>query len=151
MSAKITFKNNNSLAVLLEKARSLPVVKVGVPKAAGKYEEGVPIAVVAAVHEFGSLARNIPARPFLNPGLENTVKKLPRLFKAFMPKVLDGAMSVENFAEFIGELAVSEVTAIWNNNNWKARKDDLPHDILLQTGKLKRSIVYELVRHTNDN
>lgn len=145
MTAVIKFKKNNFLDNLSKTLNAIPAVKVGVPKTVGKYEEGLSIAVVAAVHEFGSLARNIPARPFLNTGLENAVKKLPRLYENFIPKILNGSMSTEDFAGFIGKLAVSEVVAIWDNNNWKARKDDLPHDILFRTGKLKRSITYELV------
>jgi phage gpG-like protein len=35
----------------------------------------------AAVHEFGSKKKNIPARPFIKPALEKTQKNLPKIIE----------------------------------------------------------------------
>ncbi len=36
--------------------------------------------IYAAVHELGSPARNIPARPFLEPGFEDSARKIEAIF-----------------------------------------------------------------------
>jgi len=46
------------------------LVLVGVPEGAGTYEDGLTIATVAAVNNFGSADGKIPARPFLAPAVE---------------------------------------------------------------------------------
>lgn len=35
-----------------------------------KYKNGESVANIAAIHEFGSVSRNIPARPFVRPALK---------------------------------------------------------------------------------
>lgn len=52
-------------------------VNVGVKKAA-RDKEGNEIANIAAIHEFGSSKRNIPARPLWQPTLEETTKWLSK-------------------------------------------------------------------------
>ena len=52
-------------------------VNVGVKKAA-RDKEGNEIANIAAIHEFGSSKRNIPARPLWQPTLEETTKWLAK-------------------------------------------------------------------------
>lgn len=52
-------------------------VNVGVKKVA-RDKEGNEIANIAAVHEFGSSKRNIPARPLWQPTLEETTKWLSK-------------------------------------------------------------------------
>ena len=52
-------------------------VNVGVKKAA-RDKEGNEIANIAAIHEFGSSKRNIPARPLWQPTLKETTKWLSK-------------------------------------------------------------------------
>lgn len=52
-------------------------VNVGVKKVA-RDKEGNEIANIAAVHEFGSTKRNIPARPLWKPTLDETTKWLEK-------------------------------------------------------------------------
>ena len=42
------------------------VAQVGIPSGI-QYEDGTDVAFVAAIHEFGAPAANIPARPFIMP------------------------------------------------------------------------------------
>jgi len=71
-----TGKLMNSITHKVEKS----VVKVGV---FGEY------AVVAAVHELGSAVRNIPARPYLKPTLDENEKNIELLIKSEIEKLLD--------------------------------------------------------------
>jgi phage gpG-like protein len=41
----------------------------------------------AAVHEFGSKKKNIPARPFIKPALEKTQKNLPKIMERVIKKM----------------------------------------------------------------
>ena len=42
------------------------VAQVGLPSGIN-YEDGTPVAQVAAIQEFGAPAQKIPARPFIRP------------------------------------------------------------------------------------
>lgn len=41
----------------------------------------------AAVHEFGSKKKNIPARPFIKPALEKTQKNLPKIIEKVIKRM----------------------------------------------------------------
>ena len=42
----------------------------------------------AAVHEFGSKKKNIPARPFIKPALEKTQKELPKIIEKVVKRMI---------------------------------------------------------------
>ncbi|HQL09719.1 MAG TPA: hypothetical protein PLE35_08990, partial [Lentisphaeria bacterium] len=54
------------------------VVNVGVP-AGRKEKDGTPVAMIAAVHEFGSPSQGIPERPFLRVAVQRNRQKYVRL------------------------------------------------------------------------
>lgn len=83
-------------------------VLVGVPAGASE-EDGTPLAMIAATHEFGDPERNIPERPVLRQGVRNGAAKFVRVNAASLRKVLRGEMSVEQAVDKLGVLAVGEV------------------------------------------
>src|SRR5260364_229664 len=69
-------------------------VLVGIPAdAPERQEEDEPgNAALGYLHETGSPARNIPARPFLVPGVRSAQKRINRYFEQSASAALDGHM-----------------------------------------------------------
>ena len=68
-------------------------VFVGIPAAKTERRDATqPInnATLAFIHEHGSPARNIPARPFLHPGIRKAKKEIVAQFSKAALEVLDG-------------------------------------------------------------
>jgi len=58
-------------------------VLVGIPKSKdARTGEVIGNAYLGAIHEYGSPARNIPARPFLNPGVKDAEKDTVKILRA---------------------------------------------------------------------
>lgn len=122
-------------------------VLVGVPKGAGTYEDGLTIATVAAVNNFGSADGVIPERPFLVPAITKGAPQYQRLAEVMIPKVLSGSMAMTTLLEQMGNLAEGhvkqEITDIRTPPNAAstiaAKGSDNP---LIDTGALRQSIRY---------
>lgn len=123
------------------------LVLVGVPKGAGVYEDGLTIATIAAVNNFGSADGVIPPRPFLAPAIEKGAPQYRRLTEVMLPKVLSGEMEMRTMLEMMGNLAEGhvkqEITDLKIPPNAAstiaAKGSDNP---LIDTGNLRQSIRY---------
>lgn len=62
---------------------------VGVLRQGKKRKDGTAPVVIAAVHEFGSPKRGIPARPYLRPTFKEQLPKVQELVKKSLKKALD--------------------------------------------------------------
>ncbi|MCP4055121.1 MAG: hypothetical protein GY739_19190 [Mesoflavibacter sp.] len=128
-------------------------IKVGVPASTAPYENGISTAVIAAVHEYGSLTRNVPARPFLRPGVANAIPKINKLLQIKLPDFVEGSINADGVFTLVGEIARSEIVRMWDNNNWSPLKSKSAQkavekgnrQILLDTGHLKNSITYQVI------
>lgn len=128
-------------------------IKVGVPASTAPYEDGISTAVIAAVHEYGSLTRRIPARPFLRPGVANAIPKINKLLQIKLPDFVSGSINADGVFTLVGEIARSEIVRMWDNNNWTPLKSQSAQkavekgdrQILLDTGHLKNSITYQVI------
>lgn len=67
-----------------------------------KYEDGTPVAYVAAIHEFGSSVRGIPARPFFRPTIVTKKEKWAQLAKSGSRAILAGNEDGFTFLEKLG-------------------------------------------------
>ena len=77
------------------------------------YEDGKPIAYIAAIHEMGAKSKGIPARPTLNPALTSNMKKYREHVSSSFKLIVDGSGSVDVMLEQIGQVAAGDVqTAI---------------------------------------
>lgn len=120
---------------------------VGLPKAAGTYEDGTPIAVIGAVQEFGSADGHIPERSFLRVPLRSNQELFIRIMKNLLPKVAAGEITMRNMLEMIGQRAVavsqeaiSAGIAPANAASTVAQKgSSVP---LVDTGFLRQNITY---------
>lgn len=129
-------------------------VLVGVPQDEDS-RSGEPIgnASLARIHETGSPARNIPARPFLVPGVEQASKDSAEILKRGAVKLLDGTGTMEQSLNQVGLNAQSKVKlrivnqvgfAPLKAGTIAARKRDgrKGEKALIRTGELLNSIKY---------
>lgn len=122
-------------------------VLVGVPKGAGTYEDGLTLATVAAVNNFGSADGLIPPRPVLQPAVEKGAPQYQRLAEVMIPKVLSGQMEMRMLLEQMGQLAeghvkqeITDLREPPNAASTIAKKgSDNP---LIDTGAFRQSIRY---------
>ncbi|SUD77880.1 hypothetical protein [Pseudomonas putida] len=122
-------------------------VLVGVPEGSGSYEDGLTIATVAAVNNFGSADGRIPARPFLQPPIEDGAPMYRRLAEVMLPRVLSGEMEMRTLLEQMGNLAeghvkqyITDLRVPKNADSTIANKgSDNP---LVHDGHLRQSIRY---------
>ena len=92
----------------LEKAEVL----IGIPEETTDRsdDQGITNATIGYISEFGSPEKNIPARPFLIPGIQNCTGQVARVFKAGAEQTLDGQQNVaEKTLETAGMIAASSV------------------------------------------
>lgn len=97
------------------------VVNVGVPE--GKREEdGTPVAMIAAVHEFGSPSQGIPERPFLRVAVQRNRQKYVRLNRINLVKMLRGQVTVDQALGQLGQAAALDVTKEIKTGNFDSLK-----------------------------
>lgn len=85
---------------------------VGITSDTAPREEGTDItnAVIGYISEFGSPANNIPARPFLIPGVNNVKDQIASRLKVAGQKALDGNIAeIDRQLTACGLLAVTSV------------------------------------------
>jgi hypothetical protein len=123
-------------------------VLVGVPK--GKDEaDGTPIAMIAAVHEFGKPEMNIPERPALRQGILNNLNDLRRLNASSLRAISGGTMTMERGLGRLGEAAAGDIKAEIAKGGFEAnapstvarKKSDKP---LIDSGSYRQSITHVL-------
>src|SRR5260364_404888 len=134
-------------------------VLVGIPAdAPERQEEDEPgNAALGYLHETGSPARNIPARPFLVPGVRSAQKRINRYFEQSASAALDGHMEqVDKALHRAGLAAQNAVRAKMTEGPVKplaestlqarARRGHTPENAnakpLIDTGQLRKSITY---------
>ena len=135
---------------------TLKKVMVGIP-AQKASRPGTPInnAALGYIHEHGSPARNIPARPWLVPGTRQAQKDyLPHLKKAAELAMSGDKHSVDVELHSAGIVAVSGVKLYFNTANFvplrpstlaaRRRAGFLGTRPLVRTGQLRNAINYVL-------
>jgi hypothetical protein len=110
-SVEKTIDRVSELQARLHKLASLDVL-VGVPadktpRASGTMNN----ATLAYIHNFGSPARNIPARPFLTQGVKKFLPEARSMLKQGANDALHGKGDVNKLYERIGMLARNAVVA----------------------------------------
>jgi hypothetical protein len=112
-----------------------------------KFAGSVSLAMVAAVHEFGSPEQGIPERSFLRGGIRRATPKLNAVNIDSLRKVLLGKMTIEQAVEKLGVVAAGEVkrefvvgTFVPNKPATIARKGSSRP--LIDTGSLRQAVTY---------
>lgn len=83
------------------------IVKVGIPDDAS--DEGVSLAMIGAVHEFGVPEKNIPERSFLRSGIKRNREQFIRLNRVNLVKILQGKMAIDTALGLLGEFGKASV------------------------------------------
>jgi phage gpG-like protein len=122
-------------------------VLIGVPKAAGAYEDGTPVALIAAVHEFGSSDGRVPERSFLRVPLRAKRKEISNVVRQQLPAVVNGDLQMSTLQHQVGayavgvvQQAIAEGIAPPNAPSTVARKGSSKP--LIDTGHMRQSITY---------
>lgn len=84
----------------------LPTARVGWFETA-KYEDGTPVAAVAAKNEFGS--GPVPARPFMRPTIEAELPQWARIAERAAKQVVAGAMDQRTAIEVLAAKAAGDI------------------------------------------
>jgi len=133
----------------LKKSLKNARVKVGVIKKK-VYADGLSVAEVAVLHEFGSTSKGVPERSFIRETMAQQEKALMAYAKKEANKVLDGTQSTKTAIEKLGIFAQAEILKKFTNNDWqenskltiKNKKSAMP---LIDTGQLRQSITWEVI------
>jgi hypothetical protein len=124
-------------------------VNVGVPRGVGNEENGTAVAMVAAVHEYGSPKQGIPERPFLRVSIQRNREKYVRLNRINLVRVVRGELTVEEALGQLGAMAAGDVQETIRAGNFaplkpatvKRKGSSAP---LIDSGQLIQSIQWEL-------
>ncbi|MGE4336223.1 MAG: hypothetical protein AB7E55_09645 [Pigmentiphaga sp.] len=137
----------DKLRQIRERLQKNSGVLVGLPAGTGSYEDGAPIAVIAAVQEFGSADGVVPERSFLRVPLRQNAEDFKAVWRAQIPKVVDGELTMHQLMSQLGaraagvsQEAISEGIAPGNAESTKKRKGSSKP--LIDTGALRQSITF---------
>ena len=148
---------------ILETLETNNYAVIGYTKESGEHSKtNMPIAQVAAIHEFGSEEHGIPERSFLRAGLEENKDKIVRFAKKQLEEVLSDENksnkpdAIENAMENIGAKATSYVKQYMEaglspplaspREGKNAKKEHVAMEKpLIDTGQLKNAITYKVV------
>lgn len=60
----------------------------------------------------------IPARPFMALATENLKKEMPKILKRYLPRLLSGRISYQNFMVIMGRRGVEHLQKAMREGNW---------------------------------
>lgn len=146
MSTSVRRRNPNAIDDLIKFAKKIEkrAVYVGYPASAGG-----EMVMRASVHQFGSIERNIPPRPFLSEGVKNGEERYKDIAKRRMSPVLLGKVSVEDYHKLVGTTATAEVKKYIREGDFaplspmtiKRKGSSKP---LIDTGQMRNTVTYEV-------
>jgi hypothetical protein len=125
-----------------------PQVYVGVPRGAPEEQNGTPMAVVAAAHEFGAPKRGIPERSYLRLTLNTNRPKYVNFNRAVIPRIVRGQIGFEQALGMLGEMAKGDVQRFMASNSYQLKPATIKRKgssrALIDTGNLRQSITWVL-------
>ena len=136
---------------LLERIAALgePKVYIGIPSSTNARQGASNNATIAAVHEMGAPSRNIPARPFLIPTVQNNADKYTNLMAQGFRNALQDKEKAAEVYEKIGLVASSDVKDYIVSGQFVPLKQSTidrkgSSKPLIDTGELRNSISYKV-------
>lgn len=152
MSVKIKHTKGDDLQKRIAVMTSQSVY-VGVPSTKIERQDKEPInnAQLAYIHETGSPAANIPARPFMHPGIEAVQSKITSMFM----DLASGKADPSKQLNLIGMLAQSSIRRYITDGKFaplspstlaaRRRRGFSGTKPLIVTGQLRASITYVIM------
>lgn len=151
MKATVSVSGGQRLAARLDQIRRQLTdrgdVYVGIPKSAGSYEDGAPLAVIGAVQEFGSADGHIPERSFLRVPLRSNQELFAKIWKNQIPLVIDGTITMMQLFDQLGARAVGvsqqAISAGINPPNAPSTiRQKGSSTTLVDTGRMRQAVTY---------
>ncbi len=97
-------------------------VLIGIPEAtSSRPDEEITNAELGYIHENGSPANNIPARPFLIPGVQKAQEGAAKIMKEGAQETLSSGKAIDEALDRAGVLASNSVKRMFTDNDWPAR------------------------------
>jgi phage gpG-like protein len=125
-------------------------VLAGVPEAKSARDDQMNNATLAYIHNFGSPAQNIPARPFLGPGIAKKQDEIAQELKAAGKDALDlKGNKIGQRLTRVGLLAQAGIRSMFGGGEMAplkpetiTRKGGKKTTPLIDTGQLRNSISF---------
>lgn len=153
ININITVDNLNQFASALELLKRKQVL-AGVPEAKVR-RKGGPInnATLAAIHDKGSPSQNIPARPFMEPGIKSVQVQLEQKLLTAGQAVMEGdSVKTEKALHAVGLIAQNGLRARVNSNippplkpatlKARRRRGRTGTRTLIDTAQMRNSLTY---------
>jgi phage gpG-like protein len=158
MSMTVT-KDNTAAVLQTVQNMARKLVLIGIPASAPPRDGEETNAAIGFLHEHGSPVRNIPARPFLKPGMEQAAKKCAEVLGKFAKSAFDNPSDIDKGLSAAGLIAQTSVKKrIVSGEGFaplsdrtlaeRAAKGAKGTKPLIRTGQLLNSITY-VVRENN--
>lgn len=148
-TAKLTREDGKvSLEALKRRFIGKRSVKIGFPQGPTE-KDGTPVAMIAAVHEFGVPSKGIPERSFLRSSIAENMPKYLRLNRANLLRIMHGKISPDAALSLLGEMAAGDAKKMIRNGNFvplspatiRAKGSDKP---LIDTGTMLQTLTYKV-------
>lgn len=110
-----------------------------------KNSDGLFLAFIGAVNDFGTKDGRIPERPWMRGWFDSNIAKITKLFQVMSQKILDGVLTPEAALKMIGAWGENELKKEITNlrtppnasSTIKKKKSSNP---LIDTGQMRNSI-----------
>lgn len=151
MSVQIIRKNPGWLDQLLGRYRQQAELAVGYPLGTSgtstRYPDGTSVLMVAAVNNFGSPSRGIPARPFMHEGGPEAVKATEPVAAVMVPLVNAGKATIEDALREMGPYAQGAMqdkitSGPWEPNAPRTVAEKGSAQPLIDTGLLRSTLTW---------
>jgi len=146
MTARITRTNPAAMRLIRKRMKQLgkKAAYVGLPSST----DG-DLLMRGAVHNFGSVSQNIPARPWLTEGVNEGVDKYQQVARNKVPRVMDGTMTIQTYYNLLGEIGKSEIQKYIRNGDFTPLADSTieakgSSKPLIDTGQMRNAVTYEV-------
>ena len=146
-STNVRTTGGKKLEAALKKAEAARKTKVRVGFfSTAKYEDGQPVAEIAAIQEFGAPGAGIPERPFFRQSIAIIEEGLPRQLRGIVnPETMDlDAAAAARVGAWAAGVIRDRIAAFQDPPNSEtsilAKGKDDP---LVLTGKMRDSVSYE--------
>jgi hypothetical protein len=141
----------DQLMTTFELAPKEEAVFVGFLRSSGVHKngEGMTVAQIGAIHEFGSQDGRIPERSFMRSSVDASGSELERIIEKLVGKITDGKMQTTQALGVVGEFVKGKMISRINSGIPPA---NAPATIarkgssqpLIDTGQMKNSIEWQV-------
>lgn len=151
MKVTVSRSDAGALRRIIDNVKSMGLNKLEVGLPAGKSHSGTDLdmAELGAVHEFGSISRNIPARPFIRPSITENREKYIKLMRQQASKLIFRRVTLKNALSIVGEVAKSDIqkymlTASFTPLSPETIKRKGSTRPLIDSAQMRNAITYEV-------